>query len=275
MEIIYVDSLFLLNFIIDYLLLVLTYRLCGLTIRRGRCVFGALAGGVYAVLCFLPGWGFLAAPLCKIALWGLLSLITFGGEERLLRCALSFLTISAVFGGGVWAATMLSGGTLMGGAVRLSLPTLIFSFAVCYAFLSLTLSRRLQQQSGERVSVRLVLRGRSAELTALHDTGNTLREQLSGRRVLAVGAGDVKALFTPQELEALAQPDGARALLALGQLEDCPKFRPVLYSALGVSSALIPAFTPDELWISGRKSTDYVVAVSPVPVGDGSFSAVI
>jgi hypothetical protein len=34
-------ALFLLNFIIDYLLLVLSFRLCGLPIRRVRCALGA------------------------------------------------------------------------------------------------------------------------------------------------------------------------------------------------------------------------------------------
>ena len=274
MEIIYVDSLFLLNFIIDYLLLVLSFRLCGLPIRRVRCALGALTGGLYAVLCFLPDWGFLLSPLCKMALWGLMSLMAFGGETHLLKCALSFLTISAVFGGGVWAASMLVTGGTAGGPVRLSLPTLLFSFAVCWALLSLTLSLRMRGQGGT-VPVRLVLRGKSAELTALRDTGNGLREQLSGRRVLAVGAEAVQDLFTPDELAALRETDGARALMALGRLESAPRFRPVLYSALGVGSALIPAFTPDELWIEGRLSRDYVVAVSPTPVGDETFRAVI
>ena len=276
MEIIYVDSLFLLNFIIDYLLLVLTFRLCGLVIRRVRCVLGALLGGAWAVLCFLPGLEFLAAPACKAALWGWISLAAFGGEAHLLKCALSFLTISAVFGGGVWAASMLAGGSnSIAGAVQLSFPMLVFSFAVCYVFLSLTWSQRLRGQAGKIAAVRLVLRDRSVELNALRDTGNTLREQLSGRKVMAVGIGDVASLFTPEEAEALRENDGAQALLRLNGLAGELHFRPVVYSALGVSGALIPAFIPEQLWIDGRQSGDYVVAVSPVPVGNAQFHAVI
>ncbi|MGI6028065.1 MAG: sigma-E processing peptidase SpoIIGA [Candidatus Heteroscillospira sp.] len=276
MEIIYVDSLFLLNFIIDYLLLVLTFRLCALPIRRMRCVLGALLGGAYAVMCFVPGWGFLASPLCKISLWGFISLAAFGGERHLLKCALSFLTISAVFGGGVWASAMLIGGsTAMVGTVRLSLRTLIFSFALCWAFLTLTLSRRMRLQRGSTASVRLVLRDREVSLTALHDTGNALREPLSGRFVLVAGADALAVLFTPEELEALRIPDGAQALIKLSSIPRAPHFRPVIYSALGVSSALLPAFTPDELWIDGEKSADYVAAVSPSSLGGGDFSAVI
>jgi len=275
MEIIYVDSLFLLNLIIDYLLLVITFRLCALPIRRLRCLIGAIVGGAYAVMCFVPGFEFLGTPVFKIALWIAISLIAFGGEEALLKCALSFLTVSAVFGGGVWGASMLIGGSYAGAVIRLDLGMLIFAFAVCYAFLSLSLSRKMRARGGELVAVKIVLRGKTAELTALRDSGNSLREQISGKMVLAVGVNELKELFSEDELMALSIPNGADALLALGNIHSALRFRPVLYSALGVSAGIIPAFTPQELWINGRKTSDYVIGVSPVPVGGGEFCAVI
>ena len=74
MTVIYVDTLFLLNAIIDYLLLLLAARLAGEPLRRLRFAAGAVLGGLYAVAIFLPGLGFLAHPLCKAAS-GLLMLL--------------------------------------------------------------------------------------------------------------------------------------------------------------------------------------------------------
>ena len=48
MEIIYVDSLFLLNLAIDYLLLSCTAAVCGLTVKRLRYFAGALIGAAYS-----------------------------------------------------------------------------------------------------------------------------------------------------------------------------------------------------------------------------------
>ena len=55
MTVIYVDTLFLLNGIIDYLLLLAAARLAGEPLRRLRFGAAAALGGAYAVAIFLPG----------------------------------------------------------------------------------------------------------------------------------------------------------------------------------------------------------------------------
>ena len=67
MTVIYVDTLFLLNGIIDYLLLLAAARLAGEPLRRLRFGAAAALGGAYAVAIFLPGMSFLAGPWCKLA----------------------------------------------------------------------------------------------------------------------------------------------------------------------------------------------------------------
>ena len=67
MTVIYVDTLFLLNGIIDYLLLLAAARLAGEPLRRLRFGAAAALGGAYAVAIFLPGMAFLAGPWCKLA----------------------------------------------------------------------------------------------------------------------------------------------------------------------------------------------------------------
>ena len=85
MTVIYIDSVFALNALMDYLLLLSAARLAGLPLRRRRYVLGALAGGAYAAAVVLPGLSFLAASPVKLAAGVLLGLIAYGGEEKLLR----------------------------------------------------------------------------------------------------------------------------------------------------------------------------------------------
>ena len=63
MTVIYIDSVFVLNALMDYLLLLAAARLAGLPLRRGRYLLGALFGGAYAAAVFLPGLGF--RRLCR------------------------------------------------------------------------------------------------------------------------------------------------------------------------------------------------------------------
>ena len=64
MTVIYVDTLFLLNALVDYLLLLCAARLAGEPLKRLRFALGAVLGGGYAVAIFLPGLGFLERPAC-------------------------------------------------------------------------------------------------------------------------------------------------------------------------------------------------------------------
>lgn len=112
MTAVYVDSVFLLNGIMDYLLCLVTARLAGIRLRRGRYFLAALAGGAYAVAVFLPGCGFLASWPAKLAAGVLMALMAFGGERYLLRMTLLFFGLSCGLAGGVLGLSLLTGSTL-------------------------------------------------------------------------------------------------------------------------------------------------------------------
>ena len=65
MTVIYLDELFLLNFVVDYLLLLAAGRLSGEILRRGWLALGAAIGAAYAAAAVLPGsdYGFGGAAL--------------------------------------------------------------------------------------------------------------------------------------------------------------------------------------------------------------------
>ena len=125
MTVVYIDEVFLLNTMVDYLLLLSAARLTGEVLRRGRMALAALLGGLYAALSYLPGWGFLSHPLCKLASAVGMTLVAFGGSRRLLRVSLVFFGVAAAFGGGVLALPLVAGG----GAV-LELKPVLLSGAV-------------------------------------------------------------------------------------------------------------------------------------------------
>ena len=66
MTVVYIDALFLLNLIVNYLLLLAAAKLAGEPLRRLRLAAGAALGGLYAAAIFFPGMGFLTHPLCKL-----------------------------------------------------------------------------------------------------------------------------------------------------------------------------------------------------------------
>ena len=276
MTVIYIDTLFLLNALVDYLLLLAAARLVGEPLRRWRFALGAGLGGVYAVAIFLPGLSFLAHPLCRLASVALMMVVSYGGSRRLLRQGLLFVVLTCAFGGGVVAIGLLGGtGLSLGNGVfysALDLKVVLLSAAVCYGVLTLVF-RRLARHSaanGELVPVRLRLGERMVDLTALVDTGNTLTDPVSGRPVV-VAEGERTAPLFPREHRPgpgdLTDP--AAALTRLGTGAWRGRFRLLPYRSVGVDRGLLLAVRLDGLELDGQGRGPVLVALSPTPVSDG------
>lgn len=75
MDIIYIDRLFLLNLVLDYLIVLCSARLCGIKLRRARYAAAAVFGALYAVLSLLPGLAFLKLWPVKLICGLLMALI--------------------------------------------------------------------------------------------------------------------------------------------------------------------------------------------------------
>ena len=61
MTVVYLDSVFVLNGVMDYFLLLATAHLAGAPLRRWRFALAGVLGGAYAAAVFLPGFGLLAS----------------------------------------------------------------------------------------------------------------------------------------------------------------------------------------------------------------------
>ena len=75
MTVVYLDSVFLFNALLDYLLFLSTARLAGIPLRRRRYLLSGVLGRLYAAAVFLPGGGFLTETLVKAGVGLLLALM--------------------------------------------------------------------------------------------------------------------------------------------------------------------------------------------------------
>lgn len=275
MTVIYVDTLFLLNAMVDYLLLLASARLAGEPLARLRFLLGAVLGGLYAVAIFLPGLSFLARPPCRLAAAVLMVLAAFWKSRRLLRQVVIFSALSCAFGGGVLAIALLGGrGLALSNGVLYSgmdLKIVLLSAAGCYGALTLIFQRtgRHTASSGELRPVRLTLGERQVSLTALVDTGNTLTDPATGRPVLVAEADCVEELLPPGIRPSpadLRDPAGA-----LERLEDPwrRRFRLLPYRSVGVDRGLLLALRVDQVQVGEEDRGPMLAALSPTPVSDG------
>ncbi len=278
---IYIDTLFLLNAVIDYLLLLCSARLAGEPLVRLRFAIGALLGGGYAVALFLPGMGFLYHPLCRLAAAVLMVLVAFSKSRRLLRQVLIFFALACAFGGGVLAVSLFGGRSLAFGPgvfySAIDIKIVLVSAAFCYAALSI-LFRRWGQHSvsrGELQPVKLKFDDKEITLTALMDTGNTLSDPVTGQSVLVVEWACLSSLFPTGQgpgREDVCDPAGALERLS-GRWPG--RFRLLPYRAVGTDRGLLLAVRMDRVELGGQERPGGLVALSPNPVSDGGSYQVL
>ena len=262
MRIVWIDVCFALNACADYLICLLSMRLCSAPLRRGRCALAALLGGLWAVAA-AAGAAFFSSPAGKLAGAAALCLCAFSGRREFARLCAAFLALSMALGGALWALSLRAGG-----ALALSPGLLVFGFTLFWALFDVLLRGAAGARGREILEVELDFLGRSARFRALVDTGNSLRDPLTDEHVMIVAPAALRGVFGELEvLFSLAEPtEILSAAAGLDALRG--KLRLIPYSAVNARGLLV-AFRPDAVRIGGEQRRDLLVALSPSASGEG------
>lgn len=244
---VYVDLVVLLDFLVDFFLLLGTNRLAGYPPGWGRCAGAAALGGIYAGMCLLPGFSFLGNLFWRIVVLGIMASLAFGFEKSALRRGILFVLLSMALGG-------IAYGLGRGGFLSLTGAALALC-ALCM------LGFQNQAAGLQYVPVELNHGGKCIHVTALVDTGNTLRDPLTGERVLVVGAQVGQKLLDLTEQE-LCTP--LETMVRRGT----PGLRLIPYQAVGQTGSMLLALRCRDVRI-GKKTCSAVVAFAPQVLGKG------
>lgn len=231
-------AVMLLTFSIDFLLLSGVNRLCKSTIELRMCLLASCISALYSGVCLLEvGW-YLCQPVVRMIVFAVSSVIAFG------------FRVTTVYKGGLYILLKSLVGTLSPFYGESGIELVLLLLAAIFVLL---LRRR---SSGELIPVELPLMGDRIRLMALRDTGNMLRDPISGSPVLVVGADTAKRI-TGLSNEQLRNPVDAVTSLKL------PGLRMIPYHTVGESSGFLLAIRMQDVKIGDRKGS-YIVAFSPV-----------
>lgn len=244
---VYMDLVLLLNFGVDWLLILGTNRLCGYPLHPGRAAMAAGVGSGYAALCLIPGFQFLGGFFWRMVSLVLMALIAFGCNGGTLRRGTLFVLLSMALGG-----VALGIGSDSFGAV-----------IACAAAVAAMCIVGFRGRAGGKpwVDVRILYRGHERKLRALQDTGNSLRDPISGRKVLVV-SGDIAREMLGLSVSELSNPVETMERSGIEGLRLIP------YKAVGQPGGMLLAIKPDELYIGTEKRED-LVAFAPQKIGKG------
>lgn len=246
---VYLDLVMILNFLVDFFLLMGANRLSGFPLAPGRCAWSALLGSIYSGCCMLPGFRFLGNLLWRCVSLGAMAVVAFGvGKSGWKRCGL-FLILSMALGG---MAVSLE---------RSDFFTLVLAALACYLLCRVAFGKCVGSQ--EYVPLTLTYQGNTVSLLALRDTGNTLHDPITGEPVLVVGA-DIAARLTGLTESQLKNP------LETIVHKPLPNLRLIPYRAVGQGAGLLLGLRMDNVTLDGKK-TSAVVAFTAEGLGRGEM----
>ena len=268
---VYADLLFLVNFSMDLLCFYLCARLLHRPLSLWRGTLASALGGVYAVAVLFLSVGRLPAFLIDALVCIALCAVAMGtrreGWRPLLRLSALYLLVSMVLGG-VMTALFSQLNRIPGLTDRVSEDGLsawvFFGVALTSAVLTALWGRCFRRTvSKTRVTVVVEQGGRRAELRGIVDSGNLLRDPISGKAVIPADAEQLRGIVP---FDILRMASASRVSDAVGELPEDMKRRVRLIPARGATGErLMVGWCPEHIYLkqdgaSGEREVGALIA---------------
>ncbi len=281
---VYIDVLFLTNYMADFFLLYMTKAICKSKAYLWRLMCGACIGSIYAVLMFFPYLSFLYSIIAKLIISALIVFISFR-----IKNFREFLSIYSVFylSGFILAGISFAlffctdfgervGVAMSNGIfyININFYFLALGAIICYACLFLfekIYVKRLNAQANMH-KVRIFYKQKTACVRALLDTANAVSDPITNMPVIVCTMSAVKPLFKEESFyKKLCEIEKTHSDRLKVELVCDTPFRLVPYRALGNAGDVMLGFVPTKLEIDEKVyDGEAIVAISTTPISQSS-----
>ncbi len=218
--IIYADTLFLFNFFMDTIVLLLASRIINKKINALKIAVGAGFGGIYSVFMFFPEISFLYSWLFKIFVLFGISYMVFGGDnlKGMLKNFAIFIFVNITLGGALLALIFLTDfGVAVGSVATKNGIYLDISPAVLLLGVALTYTLAgIYQKNSNRViyekslikRFKIIYKNKVCEFNGFLDTGCRLNDPISDKPAIVLEYDRVKFILSDEEREIVEMKKG-------------------------------------------------------------------
>ena len=269
---IFVDVLFIINFIIDYILLSVTSFFAKKSPSILKMCLGSSVGGLFASVCFFVPLNSFFSLLSAAAVAFLMVFISFGTKKAaaLLKDTATFYLV-CIAGAGIGFAAIFSGKApqfaVNNGIFYADIDAytllFVFAFSVTIIHTATGYIKKQRIKSSFLYSVTIEKNGKKSHDTALFDTGNFTRDPISQKSVIIAEWQSVSCLFDEKKItEAIVNH---------------PKdFVYIGCTGLGETKGMY-AFSPDKVTSEEIEFTEPVlVAITDMPLDkEGCFRMIL
>jgi len=255
---VYVDQVFFVNLLMNYLILWSAGRLSNARSSLSRLILASALGSIYSLAVFLPGTSQLFGPLMKFLFSLLMLTVAFVLQSwrAFLLSLLFFYLASFALGGMVFGFSYF----LQNSTVSLNEPGGVLFvvgrhfwvgvwFMLFFAWVACRLGVRLLQRRVAQQLFPIVINffSRKVEVEALVDTGNSLIDPLSGDPVIIVEYEALKPSLPPEIFSSFSKEQFSceQFLMSITDTSWAKRIRVIPFHSLGEQNGLLIGIRPD------------------------------
>lgn len=205
---IYLDIIFLENFILNILLLYAVEIETRSKIKHYRIIIASLVGSIYATIIYVTKKGFLYSIEMKLLLSIVMAYISFETKnfKELFKIIIYFYLTSFVFGGGALALIyMVNTGkiSIQNGIIQGRYTILTIMMGVVIAFIIIMIVFKFKKNKIYKndliCNIKIKINNKEIKTKAMIDTGNLLKEPITNVPVVIVEHNLLKSII-PNEI---------------------------------------------------------------------------
>ena len=279
---IYGDILTVINFTMDYLALYITAKIMHLKPHPKKLTISAILGAIYSLIIIAFNLNTFFTVTISIITSILLTKIAYGKQKYtvLFKNTLVFYIVNFALGGGITAICNILNiwqnkrGISINGTFDTIYGDLPFGMLVIVALfcgiLSTVSGKIIKERSAKKeCDLEIAINNNKKNVKALIDSGNFLKEPISGKPVIIVGFDTVRSIL-PIDMFEIFKTNNINISSELFQKT---KLRFIPTTTLG-GQRLLLALSPDFVGVN-EKETDAYIAIDTQNGEYGGYTAIV
>ena len=271
---VYLDVVLMENLCMNYIILFATGYIMKIKMNQLRLVASSLLGGIYAVVAYLEILPIYSSFGMKIILSILMVYIAFHSKsiKNLCKQLIIFYLTSFAFGGCAFALLyfikpqniLMRNGVYVGTyPIKVALLGGIVGFIITHIAFKIFKTKLRKKDMIYEIEIKIG--EKKLEVKAMLDTGNLLKDPISGMPVVVVEKKQLYSLLPTKLLDNIDKLIGGEEESLLDQIEEkevLTRFRMIPFSSVGKQNGLMLGFKADQVVIEkeeGRQIKEDVI----------------
>ncbi|NLX60972.1 MAG: sigma-E processing peptidase SpoIIGA [Tissierellia bacterium] len=258
---VYAEYILIENIVINFIILQVTKMIVKAKSNKYRLLISAFIGSLYILIAFFPLSGFMGRFVIKFLVSALMILIAFNPEKfnTFLKQISAFYLVSFAFAGTIIGIYYLLNNNNLFAKISFTNGKELLRYLITGIGLAIILIHYIFKYHKSRIqkekfitNITITLNDKKANLTALVDTGNSLKEPISQEPVIIAEYNALREILPKSLKEIYMEKDHLdlnKIVKVMEETEDDMKLRIIPFKSIGNENGILIGFKPDSITI--------------------------